>query len=102
MAETFTSPNLTPLYPLNAVLNGQAKNQVEEMLEGLARAAAKKVTVYQEAMSYASLSLRQKAAEGAVCKGWLSCTLKRMSMGGIYVCDCLVLGEMFMMLLWFG
>ena len=44
VAETYTSPKLTPPYPLNALLKTQAKNQVEKMLEGLTRAAAKKVS----------------------------------------------------------
>lgn len=38
-AATLTSPKLTPPYPLNQALKVQSKGQVEEMLEGLVRAA---------------------------------------------------------------
>lgn len=39
-ASTLTSPKLTPPYPINQCLKVQSKGQVEEMLEGLVRAAA--------------------------------------------------------------
>lgn len=43
LASTLTSPKLTPPYPLNALLKVQSKGQVEEMLEGLVRAATAKL-----------------------------------------------------------
>lgn len=42
-ASTLTSPKLTPPYPLNGLLKVQSKGQVEEMLEGLVRAATAKL-----------------------------------------------------------
>jgi hypothetical protein len=38
-AETFTSPKITPPYPLNSLLKNQSKGQVDDMLQGLVRAA---------------------------------------------------------------
>lgn len=38
-AETLTSPKVTPPYPLNALLKNQSKGQVDDMLQGLVRAA---------------------------------------------------------------
>jgi hypothetical protein len=43
LASTLTSPKLTPPYPLNALLKTQSKWQVEEMLEGLVKAATAKL-----------------------------------------------------------
>lgn len=43
MASTLTSPKLTPPYPINQCLKIQSKGQVEEMLEGLVRAATAKL-----------------------------------------------------------
>lgn len=40
MAETLTSPKVTPPYPLNQALKTQSKGQVQDMLDGLVRAAA--------------------------------------------------------------
>jgi hypothetical protein len=42
LAETLTSPKISPPYPLNGLLKMQAKTQVEEMLQGLVAAAADK------------------------------------------------------------
>ncbi|WIA21870.1 hypothetical protein OEZ85_004246 [Tetradesmus obliquus] len=39
-ADTLTSPSVTPPYPLNQILKTQSKGQVQEMLDGLVRAAA--------------------------------------------------------------
>jgi hypothetical protein len=43
MASTLTSPKLTPPYPINQCLKIQSKGQVEEMLEGLVKAATAKL-----------------------------------------------------------
>lgn len=47
LAETLTSPKISPPYPLNGLLKMQAKTQVEEMLQGLVAAAAAKARSQQ-------------------------------------------------------
>lgn len=42
-ADTLTSPKVTPPYPLNSLLKNQSKGQVDDMLQGLVKAAVKKL-----------------------------------------------------------
>jgi hypothetical protein len=39
IADTLTSPSVTPPYPLNQILKTQSKGQVQDMLDGLVKAA---------------------------------------------------------------
>jgi hypothetical protein len=38
-ADTLTSPSVTPPYPMNQILKTQSKGQVQDMLDGLVKAA---------------------------------------------------------------